>query len=411
MSFVAIGTAVSVASLGMGIASAAGAFTPSVNQPNTTQDALDMQNAQAVLLPEQLRMQAEAQEGGTVLNPGYTAAGSSDTYRAGLQNQIQQAQAQLATINKQIKDQKEKTFWSMGVDNTRFLNQQANQIQSQIQGLQGQLSSIPAGTTVYKDSKGNVVPQSVAETNFAGYGQADIQGQIQKQLAEGQLANAQKYDSQFIAEQLAQEQQANPQGVAARSAIYNDIQKQINNTPKSPVADTMQEQIQGRVNAGGGLTPEEQAVLNEAVNSSGASNQPDLSGGLTSGFAGQERALKNAGSGAAWLGSGDTPQDIQYRSDQQNLSNLSNYISGKTPESQFSQLSGAQSGPTPNTSTNYLPSYNGEAAANMGAQAGADRYGQQVQQSLNTANPWTSSLSLALKAAPVVNQAYNQGTF
>ena len=272
--------------------------------------------------------------------------------------------------------------------------------------MQGQLKSIPAGTTIYKDSKGNVVPQSVAETNFAGYGQADVQGAIQKQLAEGQLANAQKYDPQFIAEQLAQEKQANPQGVAARDALYNEIQQQIANPPKSPVADTMQSQIQERVNAGGGLTPEEQSILNQSVNSSGGSNQPDLSGGLTSGFAGQERALQNAGSGATWLSSGNTPQDIQYRSQQQNLSNLSNYISGKTPQSQFSQLSGAQSGPTPQTSTNYLPSYNGEAASNLGAQGAATQYGQNVQQAINTPNPWTSGLSMALNAAPILQKAF-----
>jgi len=390
MSFAAVGIALSVVSTGLGAASAAGAFSPSINEPNTIADAQAMQAAQAANLPEMLAIQAAAQEGGTALNPGYTEAGSSDAYR----NQIQQ---QIAEVQQQLKANPPSAP-------SHSSSNGANQLQQQLASLQQQLQSIPAGGTVYKDPNGNIVPASQAMANFAGSSTADIQGQIMQQLAQGQLSNAQKYDPQFIAQALAQEQQANPQGVAARGDLYNDIQQQINTPPFSPVANTMNQQITDQVNAGSGLTPEEQTALDAAVNGN-AGAEAAATGQLTSGFQGQARDLRNAGSGATWLSSGETPADIQYRQEQQNLSDLSSFVNGQTPESQFSSLSGANAGPTPNTSTNYLPSYNTQAAE-QGAQAGATQYGQQVQQQLQTANPWTSGLSAALSAAPVATNLY-----
>ena len=393
MSF--IGTAVAVASVGLGAASAAGAFTPSVNYPNTAASSAQMANVEASLLPEQLQMQAAAQEGGTTLNPGYTVAGNSDTVRAQLQQQIAQLQAQIANSAPRGGGHDQMTANGQGLN-------------TQLQSLQQQLASFPPGSTVYKDANGKIVPESQAVSNFSGNSTADIQKQIMTQLAQGQLATAQQYDPQFIAQAAAQEAQANPQGVQARQQLYNDIQSQINNPPSSPVAQTMQNQIKEKVNAGSGLTPEEQAVLNSAVNQSQTGDtggQPNLDSALTTGFAGEQRALQNAGSGATWLASGQTPADLNYRAQQQDLSNLSSYISGKTPESQFSELSGANAGPTPTTSTNYLPSYNGEAAATQGANAALSQYGEQVGQALNTANPWSAGLSTVLGGANTLAKA------
>lgn len=402
-----LGTAAAIGgaagSVGLGAASAAGAFSSTPSYPNTSADSAAMANAQAEQLPEMQAMEAAAQEGGTTLNPGYTSAGSSDAYRAGLQQQIAAIQAQLtpAPVTHQIRRNGQR------VPSTPPTPINAPQLQKQLAALQSQLAAVPAGSTIYKDSKGNLVPASQAMTNFAGNSTADIQGKIQEQLAQGELTNAQQYDSQFIAQALAEEQQANPQGVAASGELAALVQQQINNPPQSPVAQTMQDQVQAKVAAGSGLTPEEQAMLDASVNSSvtgTTGNTPNFGNALTTGFAGEQRALQNAGSGATWLASGQTPEDITYRANQQNLSNLSAEISGATPESQFSELSGAQSGPTPNTSTNYLPSYNTGAAA-QGAQAGLDQYGQQVGQALNTANPWTSGLSAVTSAAGALNKA------
>ena len=410
MAFADIAIGVGVASGITGIASAAGAFSQTPNYGDPAKSSAAMADATASNLPETLRLQAAAQEGGTVLMPGYTNAGSSDAYRADLQSQIDAIQAKLnppaPTTNSDGRQTGGDFFQSLS---TLF---ESPHLKKQLADLQGQLAAIPAGGTIYKDKDGNVVPESKAVANFAGNSTADIQGRSQQQLAQGQLDTAKQYDSQFIAQRLAEEKQANPQGVAARQALYNDIQQAVNNPPPvSPVATTMDKQINDRVAAGSGLTPEEQATLDAAVNGStmtGTSgNTPNLSGDLTTGFAGEQRALQNAGSGATWLASGQTPADVQYREQQQGLSDLSSYISGQTPQSQFGQLSGAQSGPTPNSGTNYLPSFD-SSAAQMGAQGAVDRNGQLVQQQLNTPNLWTSGLSMAING---VNARVKSGLF
>jgi hypothetical protein len=356
MSFAITGAVVGIASAGVGIASAAGAFTPS--QPNLGAASKEMANLQAEQLPIMNQLQAEAQLGGSVLTPSQ--------------------QAQIDSINKEIE----------GLQTPSKRNGGTTDNSAAIQALQNKI----------KDIQNN-------KTSFAGYSTADIQKQLLGQQAQGQLESAQKFDPQFIAEAQAQEAQANPQGVAARGQLYQDIENQIANRPQSPVANTMDKQISERVAAGSGLTPEEQAVLDNSVNQSilGTSgNNPDLASALTTGFAGQERAAGNAQAGAAWLASGETPSDIQYRADQQNLSNLSSFINGQTPESQFGQLSGAQTGATPVT----------PAVPQQGANFNAGNQGisgalQQFSNQTNTPSNWTTGISGVLGAANTAAAAFN----
>jgi hypothetical protein len=341
MAFAGIAIGVGVLGIGMGAVEASGALSPSVSQPNTGLQAEQMAQMQAEQLPVMDLLNAQAQVGGTIVNPGYV--------------------------------------------------EKNGQYYKKVDGF----------------AVGNPVPASQATTTFKPT--AEVQGEIANKLTAGQLANAQKYDSQFIAERLKEEQLANPQGAAARQALYNDVQQQVNSPqPVSPVATTMDNQIANRVAAGSGLTPEEQATLDAAVNGSSMTGstgrQPDFSNALTTGTAGEERALQNAGSGATWLASGNTPGDFQYRQQQQGLTDLSSFISGQTPQSQFSQLSGAATGPTPNNSTNYLPGFN-SGAAQQGIQAGIDQYGQNVNTALNQANGWTAGVSTALNAGNTLAKA------
>ena len=209
-----------------------------------------MATTEAELLPMIRQMQAEAELGGTVVNPGYTDAGSSDAYRAGLQQQI-------AAIQAQLNPPPAASSQGAGSPPTRALgSKESQQLQTQLQSLQAQLAAVPAGGKIYKDSTGKIVPASQAVTDFSGMSQADITGQIQNQEVAGQLATEKQFDPQFIAQALAEEQQSNPQGVAARGDLYADIQKQLQ-PPVSPVADEMQRQTAEKVAAGSGLTPEE----------------------------------------------------------------------------------------------------------------------------------------------------------
>lgn len=388
-----VGTVVAVAGLGLGAASAAGAFTPSVNTPNTAKEAEQMQALEAQYLPAILGLEAAQQEGGSYTLPADVAAElqklginlpqgaatSTETANAGAIN------SQISALQKQLQGISPTTQVATGKNG---LATQANpaytKIQQQIAGLQEKLQK--SGASGGSDT-----------INFAGQGTADVQGQIEQQLAAGQLAEGQKYDPQFIAQALAEEQQANPQGVAARTAEYNDIQNSINNPqPVSPVSTTMNNQVQEQVAAGSNLTPEEQQMLQSAVSASGGGNGTNFGTDLTTGFAGEQRALENAGSGATWLSSGETPQDIQEREMQQNIANLGSFVGGQTPENQFSELSGAGSSPTPNFQSGYLPSYSGNAAAQLGASAGASQYSNEADLALNSASPWTAGLSAVL---------------
>ena len=342
------------------------------------------------------QMQAEAELGGTVVNPGYTDAGSSDAYRAGLQQQIAAIQAQL---NPPHADSSQ----GAGSPPTRALSsKESQQLQTQLQSLQAQLAAVPAGGKIYKDSTGKIVPASQAVTDFSGMSQADIDSKIMSQLMAGQLATEKQFDPQFIAQALAEEQQSNPQGVAARGDLYADIQKQLQ-PPVSPVANEMQRQTAEKVAAGSGLTPEEQAMLDTAVTqATGArgdsGTSPDFSNALTTGFAGTQRALQNAGAGEQFIASGETPDDIAFRANQQNIANLSQFYSGQTPQSQFKELSGASVGATPIAQGTPLPNLPGNAGA-LGASAGVNQYEQQIQSQLNQPNPWMAGLSGTLNLA------------
>ena len=412
-SWVAIGVTAGSMAVSYGV-QASGALSNTPSYPDTAASSAEMANAQAEQLAEMRRMQAQAQLGGLVVNPGYTQSTISA-------DQYSQMQSQLASLNSQLNSMNQSEGggrydhegnWTSdkgGRGNNRpdtggrgNNRQERTALQQQIATLQSQLSGIPeGGGTVYKDKNGNIVPASKATTDFSGMSEADIQGTIMKELAQGQLDNAKQYDSQFIASALAQEEQSNPQGVEARKELYDQIQNQIATPPVSPVANEMERQASERVAAGSGLTAEEQQMLDASIKSRGGTAGGDFASPLTTGQAGEARAIANAGAGTKWLSSGETPADIAYRSQQQNLSNLSSYISGQTPQSQFKELSGAQSGPTPNYSgTTPLPSYN-TGAATQGGNAAVTGYQQSVSSALNTPNPWMAGISGALGAANV----------
>jgi hypothetical protein len=237
--------------------------------------------------------------------------------------------------------------------------------------------------------------------SFAGKGTANAQGAIEQQLAQGQLEEGQQLDPQEIATQLAQEQQADPQQFAARAAEYGQLENAIQNPQTSPVSQTLQNQTSQQVAAGSLLTPEEQSMLNQAVSQNGVNYGTDL----TTGFEGEQRALTNADAGSNFLATGETPADIAYRQQQQNIANLAAYSGGQTPEAQFGEVSGANQPVAPEFSTSYQPSYSGAAAAQEGAAGGIQQYGENVQEQLQQANPWVTGLSSVLNVGNALASA------
>jgi hypothetical protein len=395
MSMAIIGVSAGLALTGAGIGiSAAGVGQP--GYPNEASSSKQLSDVEASLLPEQRALQAAANEGGSALNYGYTQSDTATQMRDKLNQQIAALQQRMAGAQ-------------AGASNGQTAGYAQRQLagdQTQLASLQAQLNAIPAtGNTVYLDSKGNVVPASQAVANFAGYGSADVQGAIASQNAVNQLALAQKFDPQYIAQALSQEAQADPQSVAARAEESNLIQQQINRPLNEPVSDMLNSQLQEQVNAANNnsLTPMDQARLNAAVSSALGDRGPlqaaTMPAGtnafaqpLTTGFAGEQRQTSAAQAATGLLASGSSPEDIQYRREQQNLANLSAEVNGKTPESEFSSLSGAQSGPTPNrTAATPLPTMpdNGMQAQGPAMQNWNTQSGYLASQ----ANPWMTGLS------------------
>lgn len=362
-------------------------FNKKPKQPNLATQGGKLAAAEAELLPLLLQQEVGMQTGQPLAAlPGYAQATftqeQANQWTGRLNSELKAAQAEPDTIK--------------GPGGTTMPNAAK---QNKIQGIQAQLAAIPAGGgKVFVNKQGQPVPQNVAMPSLPGTSTADIQGTLLNQLNKGKLATEAQFDPQFIQTALNELNQADPQFQAARNTAAGLIENQIANPVSSPVANTMQQQVQERMNAGQGLTPEEEQMLNQAVAQSQSaqgtpgSTGPDFSRDMTTGLAGTQRGISNAGAGLAELESGQTPADIAARSLQQNIHNLQAFENGPTPESMFSYLTGAGQGATPYAGTPNLSQSNQNAAA-QGQTAAANQYSAEVGRALSSPNPWLQGIS------------------
>jgi hypothetical protein len=245
--------------------------------------------------------------------------------------------------------------------------------------------------------------------DFSGYGEADVQGKIARDMAQNLLDLQSKYGPQFIEEALRQQEQADPEGTAARRKLYELIMEQAEANPDRPLAALLDGQVAEQLAAGRGLDRVSDEMLREAVGqASGARGQQAgltrFDQPLTDGFAGDQRLTAAQQKSLGWLTSGATPEDVEYRREQQNLANMSAFVEGKTPQSQFQNLSGAQQGPAPVMTGPAGAQINPNAG---GAAQGAALQGWQTQMAgqMQQADPWMAGLSILLSGANVAGKA------
>ena len=250
------------------------------------------------------------------------------------------------------------------------------------------------------------VKEHTETADFTGFGEADVQSKLAKENAANVLALQKKYGPEFIKEALKQQELADPEGTAARRMSYDLIQQQIEKNPDRPVGDLLDSQVSEQLAAGKGLTKVSNDVLRDAVARSLAARGDsgegaDFSQPLTTGFAGEDRAAAGRAKAQAWLSSGNTPEDVRYRREQQNMSNLSSFINGATPQSQFAALSGAQNGAAP-----FVPARPGPQMGNSAGAAGQQFAQQSWQTQLgaqaNQVSPWLAGLSAMLTGTGAV---------
>jgi hypothetical protein len=385
MSVAWVGVAVSLAAIGTSAGMAAsGAGQP--NQPNLAASSAELANVQAELLPIQRALEAAAQQGTSV------------------------------TVNMPAHTSTTQVAWVPGTPTT---NSRGETVSGEGQWVPyvaadwqqgGKYASLGTPKLDTKKIKVGAGPQTF---DFTGYGAADVQGKLAQSMAQVQLALSQKYDSQFIDQALEQEKLADPESFAARDQMNNLIQDQIKRPLNEPVADELSKQVQDELTAAksGKLDQQMRDVLMKggadalAARGGGSStNTPDFEQPLTTGSAGTRRALSAIDKGTAELTGGQSPEDIEYRREQQNLANLSAFMSGQTPTSEFKSLSGAQQGAAPFNPGQQLPLM---PSNGNGAEAAALQSWQtQMGAAANQTNPWMAGLSALLHAGSAyVNNA------
>ena len=221
--------------------------------------------------------------------------------------------------------------------------------------------------------------------DFTGLGNASQAAAMSGQSAQGQLALQQQYGPEFIQQALAQLQQENPQGTVAENQLG-----QLATAPvpgPSATSQQLEQNVMGQIGNAGALTT---GPASETEQVQQAVRGQQLANGITMGNApaAQEAdALEQAGAnqrqqiqGATeqYLGAGVSPEDVQYRQIQQQLSNLGGFWSGQTPLAEFSSIGAAQNGAAP-SGTNYS---NGAqintGGALTGLQQAEQEYGSEV---------------------------------
>ncbi len=253
------------------------------------------------------------------------------------------------------------------------------------------------------------IPAGTATADFTGYGTADIQGELARKTGEMQQQLAAKYGVPFAEEAAREAELADPQGTAARKMEYDLIQQNLANPqPINPLSPMLENQIDQQLKAGSGLDPMSKDLLDQAVarsnaDRSGTDDPNVIAAAMSQGAEGHARRQAAESKAQAFLSSGSSPADIAYRREQQNLADLSSFMSGKTPESQFQQLSGAAQGATPFVQAQPAPTMPGGAAQTGAAAAGA-QYSARAQQAL-APNPWLAGISSLMSSVSALGKA------
>lgn len=242
--------------------------------------------------------------------------------------------------------------------------------------------------------------------DFTGLGDADVQGALARNMAKIQLDLQKKYGTQFVDEARAQQEAADPEGAAARRLLASEINRieDERQTRERPVATTLDRQMLQELEQGGAISPEAGAEVARELQAraqggaGGAADTATTAAQLESGPEGEARRRARMERALGYLESGATPEDVQYRERQQSLANMASFLAGRTPESQFSNLSGGQQGATPNVRGPALPTVPGNLQQ-IGTQAGLTNYTQGVQQAATQVNPWFAGLSAAIRGA------------
>ena len=361
--------------------------TQEPGQPNLAASSAGLSNVEAQMLPIERQLTSAANEGSSV------------------------------TVNMPAHQQQVEQYWVPGKPITA-VNPETGKPQTY--ESPGTWQTVANGASAPAGAKTRTSEQAVKAGpqtfDFSGLGSAEVQTQLQQQLAGVRSSLQQQYGTQFASEALQQEQQAEPQQFAARQQEYNQIEGAINTPFVQPASNALDSQVQSELSAAQGHTLDplmRQQLMSgvsaaEADRGGGNAGSQDFSAPLTSGFAGEQQQLGAIQAATGELGAGVDPTDIAYRHQMQNLSDLGAFANSETPESEFSSLSGAGNGAAPFNPGGSLPQLPGNS---QGAQQAAlQSWQSQLQAAESQSAPWMAGLSGALGIGNTVASLSNQAT-
>lgn len=420
MSWASIGAAVAGAAVSAaGSAAISKATTP--DAPDLASSSREMSNTKAALLPIQRALEAAAKKGGKATIQNYPAhtedkqyiqiANGSYTNRDGYAQSVWQGSSgdvggAIATafgIKGIHQDPLSKGISKLFGGKSGGQTTKYDYVPYDPKDWQpgGKFENLPQPDKSSIITRSESIPEGPKTFDFTGYGEADANAAVAQQMAKVQLDLGAKYGEDFAKTAADQAKLADPLGFQAREKMNELIQGQVNRKPDRTIANTIDRQIQSQMDAGSGLDAETQSMLDDAVRRAG-NDRGGVAGGvdwadpLTTGYQGAARKDAAMQKGLSWLTSGATPQDATYRDTQQNMSNLSALVNGRTPESQFASLSAP--GAAPQARVQGGAQITGNSAA-QGAAGALGSYGASIQAAQNQVSPWMAGLSGLLSVA------------
>lgn len=239
--------------------------------------------------------------------------------------------------------------------------------------------------------------------DFTGLGNAQQSNTLSDQSAQALLDIQNNYGSQYVQQRLADLQQSDPTGYAARQQLFNSILADSQQNPDRPLATDLQNQVTQTLQGAGQLDSQGLQQVQQGVRAGQVSNGIYLGNGPASQ---ESSAVVNASDaqqqaqqqeGINYLQSGVSPQDVDYRRIQQSLSNLGAFTNNQTPEAEFGQLSAAGNGAAPFSTPNYSnPASINPSDANTGQSFANAQYGLNSGYAATQGNPFLTGLTTGI---------------
>lgn len=249
--------------------------------------------------------------------------------------------------------------------------------------------------------------------DFTGMGNADNDAAMSDKVAQAMLDLQRNYGTQYIKQRLEDLKRSDPTGYAARKELFDRVLRDADAHPDRPLASELQAQVVAELAKGGQLSTgpnsETEAVQQatrgrQVANGIFLGNAPTSQEATNVVLAGDKRQQERSKQAMDFLNSGVSPEDVEYRRVQQSLSNLANAISGQSPTTEFSSLSGAQQGAAPFQPGNVAFATLNPNAAAQGIQNALDIYSGKVNWGQTQVNPWTAGISTGVTGAGALSQ-------